>query len=170
MSTVDSYVKVAPFYAGAEACVGLLANNELGSSSTTTTTSAGSGSVSPNNEIKLDMLRNYFKNKKLEQLNFYETISSHHYASSLLSGEQTCVNKECLCHVDQQQRLVNCLGANQLPINSTLQLLLQQQLSEHQSFNEVSPTQSMNSNRPLISFLNTVNVVPDSSSNLPYAV
>ena len=174
MSTVDSYVKVAPFYAGAEACVGLLGNNELGSSSTTTTTSAGSGSVSPNNELKLDLLRNYFKNKKLEQLNFYETISSRHYASSLLSsagGEQTCANKECLCHVDQQQRLVNCIGStNQFPINSALQLLLQQQLSEHQSFNEVSPTQSMNSNRPLITFLNTVNAVPDSSSNQPYAV
>lgn len=130
MSTVDSYVKMLP--GCAETC---LLNNE----NTSLTWSMSSNQLKQQQQmleydVKLDILRNYFQNKQLgNQSNFYETISS-------LKKHNT--DKAYQSHIDMS--IMQAIQNQQM----------QQQIYEQIAYSDVSPTLSMNSQMPLITFAN----------------
>ncbi len=151
MSTVDSYVKVLPF--STERC---LLNPSSDSSSNGSTSPSQSSRMEK--EIKLDFLRNFFANQKLEnQLNLYETLS--HYNRGNLNfnyNERLCQIRDCSSNMNHQNSGTTNTSIDS--INSAVQLLLnhqlQQQIYEHVTYSDISPTVSMNSRKPLINFLN----------------
>lgn len=146
LSTVDSYIKIMP-YNTVEAC--LLGSDGSSNSGSTSPTSQTSQRLE--NELKLEMLRNYFQQQQQKQKNgetgsnqqnFYETISAHGAAP-----------------FQYQSAMVPSYGINQDSINSAVQLLLsqqlQQQIYDQVTYSDLSPTLSMNSQRPLLTFNST---------------
>ena len=136
LSTVDSYIKIMP-YNTVEACL-------LGSDNSGSTSPSSQTSQRLENELKLELLRNYFQQKQKScdsnQQNLYETIST--------TGFQY-----------QPNYLLPNFSVNQDSLNTAVQLLISQQLQEqiyHQvTYSDLSPTLSMNSQRPLLTFNST---------------
>ena len=131
MSTVDSYVKMLP--GSAETC--LLNNNE--NTSLTWSNQSPNQSKQFEYDLKLDILRNYFQNKQAgNQSNFYETISSlKKYNTDKIY--QSHIDTSVLQAIQNQQ--------------------IQQQIYEQVAYSDISPTLSIYSQRPLITFPNGLN-------------
>ncbi len=152
MSTVDSYVKVLPY--STERCL----LNPSSDSSSSGSTSPSQSARNMENEIKLEILRNFFANQKLEnQLNLYETLSNYNRGTLNCNfAERVCQVKDCSCSMNHRSSGTTNTSIDS--INSAVQLLLnqqlQQQIYEHVTYSDISPTVSMNSQRPLMTFLN----------------